>query len=1287
MAVSIGQIGLDLVVNRDKFNKDMRGIQGNAKALEGKMAGFGRKIGGALAAAFTVKELVTFSKKCLDLGSDLAEVENVVDVTFPRMKAQVDAFAKSAAAGFGLSETMAKKFTGTFGAMAKSFGFSEQSAYNMSTALTGLAGDVASFYNISQDEAYTKLKSVFTGETETLKDLGVVMTQSALDAYALANGFGKTTQQMSEAEKVALRYKFVQEKLGAAQGDFARTSGSWANQVRLLKLQWESFMATIGQALITVFTPVIKALNTLMGKLVECGRAFAEFVAQVTGKDVTNAASGVGAVGTEVGNLNDVTAGAVDDAVDGADQATKAAKKLQKSLMGFDQINRLGGKDKSDTGAGAAPEIPGNGYGDAAAKEVGKISKGLQSVIDKFKELKDEFEKGFKLGYKGTEFNDLLDAIKRVGRALKDIFTDSEVIKKADELAKQLAHTLGVLVGDMARIGVQCGAAIANGIADSLEKNKKWIIQKWSSIVDSLINTLKALEDIGTIIADIFTDPKILAALQGLSEEITTFFTKLVMLALETGVKMIEQFTLGVRDSLTKNKQKIIDALEALLREWESIFRDATGIVEAVASIFQSSKVMDAIRQFGSDVTDGLLSALHGVASIGTTIASNVVGGLRRYLEQNKEFLSTCFSQSLNAAGQAAKVVGEFIDGIADIFSVFRSEKAKQMTADLIGIFTNAAAGIATAGMTIGKDIVRLIFEPITRNAERIKQSLEKTLEPLGKIVKTLKNEVDEIMKYFKGSYEKYMKPAVDGIIGTLTKVVKGFCDIWDEYVVPVIDAFGDDLQKVFKQYLSPAVKRFAESLGKLVSAFQKLLKALEPVGNILKKVLGPALGELAKLFGGGIILAVKGVAGAFELLGKVFEKIADVIELVAGGIKKVVDFFKGSSLKDLFKLPDIKAPRVPDLGAAITEKWESVKQWWSSNNTLSDIKAKAAEFTTSVAEKWTATKDWWDNKKTKLSDIKAQAADFAAKVRERWDGVQSFWGSKVNIKEITTTISNFRERISNAWSSVLGFWGSKPSLKTITSAISNFRDRVRNAFQKVLDYWGSKPTLKKITTKIEDILAKIKAAWKRVKDWWDSLPSLHFPEIELPSFSGIASAIGAYIPGIPHFATGGFPDKGDVFVANEAGPEMVGTLGGRTAVANQNQITAGIKAAVMSTLRGPFSSLKSSVDAVRATVQAGTRSMQASMVTQTPRLTIVTGTRPSGSADAQMGELNGLKTQLEELKALVSTILDVNQNQLDVLVKRNKDGNLVMPIYFGMKKIEEIIYDANQRKIIRTGR
>lgn len=260
---SVGEIALDLSLNSNGFKKQLSGIADMAK-----------KAGAMIASAFAVKKLVEFGKSCIELGSDLSEVQNVVDVTFPQMSAQVDQFAKSAAASFGLSETMAKKYTGTFGAMAKAFGFTEEQAYQMGTSLTGLAGDVASFYNISQDEAYTKLKSVFTGETESLKDLGVVMTQTALDSYALANGFGKTTSQMSEAEKVALRYQFVQNQLTAAAGDFARTSDGWANQVRILSLQFDSLKATIGQGLINLLTPVIKVINIIIGKLTTLANVF-----------------------------------------------------------------------------------------------------------------------------------------------------------------------------------------------------------------------------------------------------------------------------------------------------------------------------------------------------------------------------------------------------------------------------------------------------------------------------------------------------------------------------------------------------------------------------------------------------------------------------------------------------------------------------------------------------------------------------------------------------------------------------------------------------------------------------------------------------------------------------------------------------------------------------------------------------------------------------------------------------------------------------------------------------
>ena len=382
-AESVGQIGLDLVVNQNQCDRQMRGITNIAS-----------KAGKVLAGAFAIKKITEFTSACLDLGSDLAEVQNVVDVTFSKMNEQVNNFAQNAVFQFGLSETMAKKYTGTFGAMAKAFGFAENEAYAMSTTLTGLAGDVASFYNITQDEAYTKLKSVFSGETETLKDLGIVMTQTALDQYALANGYGKTTSAMTEQEKVALRYAFVQQQLALAQGDFARTSDSWANQVRILKLQFDSLRASLGQGFIAALTPVIKVINTVMGKLVQLANVFSAFMKRLFGVK-SDSTSGIGSVTSDVSsattamdNLSNSTSG-----VGGA--AKKAAKEI-KGLMGIDEINTISstGSD-GDSGSGSGGV---SGVGDIGMDnwDFSQQESSLDSLTGKVEAFADKVRSVFK---------------------------------------------------------------------------------------------------------------------------------------------------------------------------------------------------------------------------------------------------------------------------------------------------------------------------------------------------------------------------------------------------------------------------------------------------------------------------------------------------------------------------------------------------------------------------------------------------------------------------------------------------------------------------------------------------------------------------------------------------------------------------------------------------------------------------------------------------------------------------------------------------------------------------
>lgn len=392
---TVGQIDLGLDINRKLFNKQLFGIsKGAEKSVTSAFSGLGKKIGITLGTV----AVGAFVKSCLDLGSDLAEVQNVVDVTFQEMNGSVNEFAKNAIEKFGLSETVAKKYMGTYGAMSKAFGFTEKQAYDMSETITGLTADVASFYNLGTDEAYTKMKSIWTGETESLKDLGVVMTQTALDQYALNNGFGKTTAKMTEQEKVMLRYQFVQSQLAAASGDFARTSDGWANQIRVLSLRFDSLKATLGQGFINLFTPIIRLVNSLMASLDGLTQKFLAFTELITGQSASESAAG--AISSVVSEMVDSTDTLTDATSNLGSTAADAAKEAASGLAGFDKLNNVADDNNSSTGGTNSSSISGltaatgTILGDIEVnpeieKALNKIKEAIQPTIDALERLKE----------------------------------------------------------------------------------------------------------------------------------------------------------------------------------------------------------------------------------------------------------------------------------------------------------------------------------------------------------------------------------------------------------------------------------------------------------------------------------------------------------------------------------------------------------------------------------------------------------------------------------------------------------------------------------------------------------------------------------------------------------------------------------------------------------------------------------------------------------------------------------------------------------------------------------
>lgn len=210
------------------------------------------------------KKFLDFVKSGVENASNLDEVQNVVDTVFGESAKRVEEFSKSAATSFGMTELSVKQYAGSMGAMLDSMGIAETDTADMSLALVGLAGDMASFYNLDHETAWEKIRSGISGETEPLKQLGINMSVANLEAFALSQGIEKAYSEMTAAEQATLRYNYLMETTANAQGDFAKTSDSYANQQRILSLQFENLATNIGQFLLPNLNDIIIAFNDMM---------------------------------------------------------------------------------------------------------------------------------------------------------------------------------------------------------------------------------------------------------------------------------------------------------------------------------------------------------------------------------------------------------------------------------------------------------------------------------------------------------------------------------------------------------------------------------------------------------------------------------------------------------------------------------------------------------------------------------------------------------------------------------------------------------------------------------------------------------------------------------------------------------------------------------------------------------------------------------------------------------------------------------------------------------------
>ena len=723
---SVGRIGLDLGVNYGAFNNELKGIAGNATSMVG---GAFKKLGGIIAAAFAVGKLVEFGKQSVELASNLSEVQNVVDVTFGAMAEDINAWSKIALQQFGLSELSAKKYSSTMGAMMKSSGLAGVQMEGMSKKLTELSADMASFYNLSTDMAFEKIRSGISGETEPLKQLGINMSAANMEAYALSQGIKKSYDSMTQAEQTLLRYNYLLSVSKDAQGDFARTSGSWANQVRLLGEQFKIFQGTLGAGFINILTPVIQGLNTLIQKLQVAAQYFKAFTELIFGAQQTTSAT----VAAQEDMSN--STGGVGKSV------KKAGKDIKGSLSSFDQLNTLS-QNTADSMADIADTAGAVGDVDLGmTNATNTVDLGIDAgALDPFK----------------AKLAEMLDIVKTVGQGIKDTLGPSfqQAFNAISPVLQSWKTTLGNVFADIGTLWAP--------LKDWFTTN---LVPAWQTAITVAGDVLAGLLDTGKRVFQGIWDAAF-PVLQWFVTDGLSFITDFANKALDLfdnlfrNVKRVFDMLWdeGVKPGLDLASSMIIDVLGQLKGFWDTwggqIINNFKTMFDKIADTLKLwwdtvlkpiwDTILSTIKWLWDNHLKGLIDAVLEFIGKLVTGAQDIYNkfinpSVNAFVKIFGPAIRNAFQTVIDILGTVIGVVADVVKGIFKILS--------GIVDFIVGVFTGdwerawlgvkeIFTGIFDAIVGVFKGAINLIIDGVNgmiRNLNRIKVP-EVNIPGLGKV-------------------------------------------------------------------------------------------------------------------------------------------------------------------------------------------------------------------------------------------------------------------------------------------------------------------------------------------------------------------------------------------------------------------------------------------------------------------------------------------------------------------------------------------------------------------------
>lgn len=313
---------------------------------------------------------------------------------------------------------------------------------------------------------------------------------------------------------------------------------------------------------------------------------------------------------------------------------------------------------------------------------------------------------------------------------------------------------------------------------------------------------------------------------------------------------------------------------------WDSIKNNLASIKDSLINIFTDPEVVGAADGWAQSFSYMLGSLAGSVASIGLTIATNLIGGVERYLKDNKERIKDYLVSMFDIGTEINNIVAELSQSVAFIFEAFASDNGIQLTANILGIILNTLMGISEIVFKLARDILKIFAKPIIDNAEKFKIALEGILKFLASITGTIKQGIDDTFDHLNKIYDEHLKPFFDSVAQGVSDLTGQFLEFWNNDVQPILDEWAEKFDALWKEHIQPALDKIGDAIGRVADFLKDLWeKGLKPIISwVIDNILPVLLPIIDELF----TASLEFIGWLFDVIGGLMDVFIEFVNLIS---------------------------------------------------------------------------------------------------------------------------------------------------------------------------------------------------------------------------------------------------------------------------------------------------------------------------------------------------------------------------------------------------------------------